>query len=327
MFGTAHQPIIVKSDSEASQQLVALETLLIDANPDDAKKIEREIRLVKAGIAGENRIMFELKNSHMPLYALHDIRLAKDNLAAQIDFLVITKYCIFVIECKNLYGDIEVNSRGEFTRTIFYGSYRKHEGLYSPITQNQRHLDLLREIRCEAKKNILTKALFLSNFENAYQGVVVLANEKTVLNARYAKRELTSQIVKVDQLLSYMKAKNASSKQDATSYWAMKNLADFYLAKHVPSEIDYVSYYRTHLHLQDATNQLDTAAAYEAMADKMATSKDSANTPICPQCGKTMIKRKAKRGSYVGNEFWGCTGFPQCRCIVPITTNRDHGAL
>lgn len=40
--------------------------------------------------------------------------------------------------------------------------------------------------------------------------------------------------------------------------------------------------------------------------------------PLCPQCGKTMVKRTAKRGANAGKPFWGCPGFPDCRGIRPI---------
>jgi len=39
---------------------------------------------------------------------------------------------------------------------------------------------------------------------------------------------------------------------------------------------------------------------------------------ICPKCGSTMVKRTAKHGANVGQMFWGCANFPQCREIVPI---------
>ncbi|PSJ16556.1 restriction endonuclease [Nitrosomonas supralitoralis] len=41
-------------------------------------------------------------------------------------------------------------------------------------------------------------------------------------------------------------------------------------------------------------------------------------TPICPQCGDTMVKRVAKKGVHVGNVFWGCTGFPKCRGVRSV---------
>ena len=33
----------------------------------------------------------------------------------------------------------------------------------------------------------------------------------------------------------------------------------------------------------------------------------------CPNCGASMVKRTAKRGANVGNDFWGCKSFPKCR--------------
>ena len=35
-------------------------------------------------------------------------------------------------------------------------------------------------------------------------------------------------------------------------------------------------------------------------------------TPACPKCGSEMVLRVAKKGSNAGNQFWGCTSFPDC---------------
>jgi restriction system protein len=35
--------------------------------------------------------------------------------------------------------------------------------------------------------------------------------------------------------------------------------------------------------------------------------------PACPQCGKAMVLRSAKRGGQSGSQFWGCSAFPSCR--------------
>lgn len=40
---------------------------------------------------------------------------------------------------------------------------------------------------------------------------------------------------------------------------------------------------------------------------------ESVGPPVCPACGKPMVKRVAKRGPGIGSAFWGCTGFPTCR--------------
>lgn len=44
----------------------------------------------------------------------------------------------------------------------------------------------------------------------------------------------------------------------------------------------------------------------------------SAQALACPLCAKPMVRRTAKRGANAGNEFWGCTGYPNCRGTRPI---------
>ena len=43
-----------------------------------------------------------------------------------------------------------------------------------------------------------------------------------------------------------------------------------------------------------------------------------AGPPICPKCGSAMLKRSAKKGANAGNEFWGCSRYPECRGIINI---------
>lgn len=42
------------------------------------------------------------------------------------------------------------------------------------------------------------------------------------------------------------------------------------------------------------------------------------NSPVCPLCGKPMIKRWQKKGEMQGREFWGCSAFPNCKGTRPI---------
>ena len=36
------------------------------------------------------------------------------------------------------------------------------------------------------------------------------------------------------------------------------------------------------------------------------------DAPLCPKCGKPMIKRVAKKGANAGKEFWSCSTYPNC---------------
>jgi restriction system protein len=39
--------------------------------------------------------------------------------------------------------------------------------------------------------------------------------------------------------------------------------------------------------------------------------------PFCPVCQSRMEKRTAKRGANAGNEFWGCSRYPECKGTRP----------
>ncbi len=43
------------------------------------------------------------------------------------------------------------------------------------------------------------------------------------------------------------------------------------------------------------------------------------DTPMCPDCGKPMRRRKAKTGEHAGEPFWGCSGYPECRGTRPAS--------
>jgi len=42
-------------------------------------------------------------------------------------------------------------------------------------------------------------------------------------------------------------------------------------------------------------------------------------SPSCPECGKPMRRRKAKSGKNAGNEFWGCSGYPDCKGVRKLS--------
>ena len=46
---------------------------------------------------------------------------------------------------------------------------------------------------------------------------------------------------------------------------------------------------------------------------------DSADAiPACPECGKAMVLRTAQKGKSAGKQFWGCSGYPDCKGLVDI---------
>lgn len=188
LFDKMNQPIFLKEESDATQFIIRLKELQGKAIGSVKDKIDKEIKLASIGEIGENNIAFELKNSGMPMYVMHDIYFEIGELSAQIDYIVVTRKVIFIIECKNLIGNIDIDSNGNFIRNYEINGRHIKEGIYSPITQNQRHMNILKQIRRESKSNVVTKMLLDKFFNENYKSIVVLANPKTILNAKYAKR-------------------------------------------------------------------------------------------------------------------------------------------
>jgi superfamily II DNA helicase RecQ len=205
-------------------------------------RIEREIKLASIGEFGENNVAFELKNSGIPMYILRDVHLEIDDLSAQIDFVVVTRKVIFIVECKNLIGNIDIDSEGNFIRNYTINGRNIKAGIYSPITQNQRHLEVIRQIKGDSK-NIVYKAIFDKFFDENYKSIVVLANPKTILNARYAKKEIKDKVIRADQLNRYIKETCEKSNSAAFNDKDMKAFAEGILALHSSRKSDYAKKY------------------------------------------------------------------------------------
>ncbi len=192
------KPLFTKEFTKNNKQIKELENLLDLANQSSKSLIENDIKRLKYGLVGENNIYYELKNSFIPMVCLHDIRIEYDGLSAQIDFIVITTKNIFVIECKNLIGDISITDKGEFIR-YNKNSYKKlisKEGMYSPIVQNERHINLL--------KQLLKDKLGYKNKLKRIESLIVIANSKTVINKKYAPKDIKDKIIRHDQLIDYI---------------------------------------------------------------------------------------------------------------------------
>lgn len=282
-------PVFLKSDSDALQQLEKLKELSLNVSSDTKEAIERDIKLLEYGIAGENAITFELENSHIPMVVLRDLYLENDGLSAQIDFLILTKKLFLVVECKNLYGDIEITGKGDFIRSMRFGKSMKKEGLYSPITQNERHLELLRKIRRDTKGNLVTKALFDHYAADAYTSIIVLANPKTILNDRYAKKEVKQQVIRADALTAFIKESVKKSKREPYADSEIFSLAEFFINESKENLMDYSAKY--------------AVVAVEPEPEVTAPKAGD----VCPRCGGELVVRKGY------SEFLGCSSFPKCR--------------
>ena len=306
--------VVLKESSEAEVYLQQLEELYPKAKGQIATEIKKEISITKAGIYGEKNILFELKNSGMDMVVLHDLYLkSKDGLSAQIDFLVLTPKLNFVIESKNLFGNIEINNRGDFIRTAIFGNDKYREGIYSPITQNQRHLQVIKECKNE-EKNILMRAIGERYFSDFFKSLVVLANPKTIVDDRFAPKEIKQQVIRADQLISVIRQMNRESKESGISMKELRKKGEYWLGRCETSTNNSIEKFHKMILENQNVENINKEAIYIENDDTIKRKTgESIQYKKCPKCGRKMIIREAKKGSYAGQNFWGCLGYPKCK--------------
>lgn len=245
------QPVFYKSDSDSLKQLERLKQLHATASEQHKPQIERDMKLLSYGILGEENVAFELNNSYLPLIILHDLRLEYEGLSAQIDYLIITSKLCLIVECKNLFGNITIKQNGDFIRELNYNGKRYKEGIYSPMTQNTRHLEMVKRIGSDSKKNGLLRASFEKYFDDNYKSVIVLANPKTIINTKAAPREIKNQIIRSDQLIAHIKKLDKESKNLASSEKQMYQQAEFFMRYHKGNPKGYTEKYAQAPRIED----------------------------------------------------------------------------
>jgi len=235
------EPTFIRNDCDAQVQMEKLQELKKTVTLAKAKQIEQDIKMLAAGISGEDSVAYELKHSYMPILILRDLYLEYQGLTAQIDYVVIDTRFLLVIECKKMSGDIDVTNTGDFIRLFknSAGKILKREGIYSPLVQNERHLELIKRILC-AEMTSLTER----KCEDLLRSIVVFANPKTIVNMKYAKADIKQSIIRYDQLINYMKNLHEANKNGA---WfpedGMYRVAEVLLAHHQENPVDYTSKY------------------------------------------------------------------------------------
>ena len=61
------------------------------------------------------------------------------------------------------------------------------------------------------------------------------------------------------------------------------------------------------------SEQLAAARMAERQKQQQHPAKPAPGAPACPQCGKPMALRTARKGPRTGSQFWGCSGYPECK--------------
>lgn len=140
--------MIIKTAEDKEFDITVLNELQSrrDVKADTRKRIEQEIKNIRAGLKGEREAAYEMEFTYGPSknwMLIHDLRIECEGKVAQIDHLAISRLLeIWVCESKHFSEGIAINEHGEFS--AFYGS--KPYGVPSPIEQNHKHIAVLESV-------------------------------------------------------------------------------------------------------------------------------------------------------------------------------------
>ena len=149
-----------------------------------------QILLFKIGELGESKVLDELKYSFYPMHIIKDISINIGEFHCQIDFLIITKKSIYLIECKNNGANLKIDSNGSF--------YLVKEG------KKNRIFSVLNQI--ERQKMILEQLDFDVDIKNI-QPIIVYANEETGIEIEDETILRGIDVINLDRLNSLIREK------------------------------------------------------------------------------------------------------------------------
>ena len=217
-------PILTKEATESHKMIERYKTEIASSiDEKQNKSLNEKIKLLELGLKGEKSILFELQNSFLPIHILHDVRITYKELKCQMDFVVLTRKFILVVEVKNYFGNILINEKDEFIRQVYKGGKLIFsEGFYSPIRQVERQVEVfdayLREMGAITKTPI--------------KSVVVFSNNKTVINTKKASEHAISKIIRADSLTEYIKRELKKSSPVYFFDNRMSEISDYIKASH-----------------------------------------------------------------------------------------------
>lgn len=171
-----------------------------ETSPLKNNAINYQILLYRIGEIGENKVLDELKYSFYPMHIFKDISINIGEFQCQIDFVILTKKAMYLIECKNTKSNVKIDGTGSF--------YLVNEG------KKNRTFSVLNQI--ERQKMILEQLDLGVEIKEMYP-IVVYANEETGIEIEDKDALRGIDVINLDRLNSLIREKEKDLKEIYTA--------------------------------------------------------------------------------------------------------------
>lgn len=160
-----------------------------------AKFASMELRNRRAGLRAEQKAAYLIDFDYAKSEnwaVLHDLRLEHGGRVAQIDHVLINRWMdVYVLETKSFHAGLKITEDGEFLRLNRYS--KGYDGMPSPIQQNERHIEVLRDV----VGSIELPTRLGVRISPSFQSFVLVDPSARVIRP---KKFDTSRVIKADQL-------------------------------------------------------------------------------------------------------------------------------
>jgi hypothetical protein len=264
-------------------------------------RIEQEIRTVRAGEHSERDAAYQIEfmfgdNAH--IMTIHDLRLEIGGRVAQIDHLILDRFFeMWVCESKSFAEGVAINEHGEWS--AYYG--RRLRGIPSPIEQNKRHLDVLREV-FKSDGLSLPRRLGIT-LKPRLESIVLVSNSAHIMRPRgaaAARVEGLDRVIKCEQLRVTLnrvfEGKKTGEMVEAlvkvVSRETVERVARELAALHKPTKIDWLARFGVEEHPPTSSGpERPTSVSAGAVVGKwreIKTGQVLGADPRCELCGVTV---------------------------------------
>ncbi len=226
-------------------------------------------------------------------HMMKDVTIPSKTGTTQIDHVIVSKFGLFVIETKNYKGWIYADTKdAKWTQVNF----KQKNRFQNPLRQNYAHICALSELLELPKDKILGVVCFMGD-------------------AKF-KTEIPSGVFLEGRYVNYIQSFQTPAFSEAEVSGIIQKLESERLERGFKTN-------RQHIWQLKDRHSTGGFRSVEPGGDGAPPSKnDFAVTgcakSACPKCGAAMVLRTAKKGANAGNQFWGCSRYPDCKSIRPV---------
>lgn len=255
------------------------------------KLTERELKIVQL-FGRKGKI---LKNIYLP---------KENGETSEVDVIFITQKGIFVFESKNYSGWIFGDEKNRnWTASLPNGQKNQ---FYNPVMQNKTHMKWMSSY---VGDDVPLFSIIVFSERCELKKVTIYSEDVKVIKRDYTYATVRSIWDKNPDVLSDEKINELFEK--------LKGLTNVDAAIKAAHIENIENKYKKPIRTEKEENSFDIEKNETASIEDTSSEVDSkaSEALICPKCGGVLVLRVAKKGSNIGNQFYGCSNYPKCKYV------------